>query len=105
MPASGSTLVALATGVTAKADGEKSGMTVSEMATVTIDYTRRFFFAASYADSSGNTKDPRDDGGKDLLAENNVLIDADGKNWTIKATVNPGGADEHYEVQTERRHT
>jgi hypothetical protein len=104
-PASGATLVERATNVEAKANREKKGMEVSGAGVVTIAYERRFYFAASYTDGAGNTNDPRNDGGVDLLDEGNVLTDADGKSWTITATANPGGADEHYEVDAVRRRT
>lgn len=105
LPATGHTQTALATNVRAKADGEKNGMAPTDMGTVTIGYTRRFFFAAAYIDADGNTKDPRSDAGNDLLEEGNVIIDADGRNWSIMGAPNPGGADEHFEVQTTRRPT
>ena len=104
-PASGHVPVELATNVPAKADGEKNGMQVSGMGTVTVAYQRRFFFAGGYVNAAGAKLDPRSDGGNDLLAEGNFIVDAGGRNWTIMATPDPGGAGEHYEVAATRRPT
>ena len=104
-PATGHTLTALATNVKAKADGEQSGLAISGAGVAHGSYDRRFFFAAAYRNAAGTAKNPRSDGGNDLLALGNILTDAEGCEWGITAPVNPGGADEHYEVHTTRRMT
>lgn len=102
-PATGHTLTSLATGVAAKADGEKQGLGLSGAGTAFGAYERKFFFAAAYRNAAGSTLNPRSDSGNDLLALGNVLTDADGREWGITSVVDPGGAAEHYEVTATRR--
>lgn len=94
--------VTLATNVRAKANREKGGLMMTEAGVLRATYERRFYFAASYTDGAGATKDPRNDGGEDLLAVGNRLVSDDGRTWYVTATATPGGADEHYEVDCQR---
>ena len=73
--------------------------------TVYAAYTRRFFFANTYKDGAGGSREPRSHGGVDLLAEGRIFKDEQGKDWAVMATSNPGAAEEHWEVDCVRRVT
>jgi len=95
-PTTGRAFTTVATGVTGKANVERQGLMITEVA-VEPAYTRKFYFPCSYR-KGGGVLDPTS-----YIVEGNVLVDDESKEWVILSVSNAGGADEHLEVEVARR--